>query len=243
MLETLDLTKKLADKKEYEEALKKYQLRLLECWQRIRKKGVPVLLVFEGWDAAGKGGAIKRVTDPLDPRGYQVSQVGPPSPDELAHHYLRRFWIRLPRRGQIVLFDRSWYGRVLVERVEKFATKEEWKRAYDEINTFERMLIDGGTVLMKFWLHISKDEQLRRLKEREQNPYKRWKITEDDWRNRKKWGKYEAAVEGMLERTNTDYAPWTLVEGNYKWYARIKVIRTITETLGERLTMKWMDET
>lgn len=235
MLEKTDLTLKLRDKEEYEELLDRYQLRLLRLERRIVETGAPVLIAFEGWDAAGKGGAIKRLTERLDPRGCKVYPIGAPDVTEKSHHYLRRFWLRLPRRGEIAILDRTWYGRVLVERVEGFAKKKEWKRAYQEINEFERMLADDGVVILKFWLHISKDEQLRRFREREKNPYKQWKITDEDWRNRKKWGQYEEAVEEMLERTGAGPAPWHVVPSNFKWYARICVLRTTVRTLEKAL--------
>lgn len=235
MLEKIDLTKKLKDKDEYEKLLDKYQFRLLQLERRIVDSGTPVLIAFEGWDAAGKGGAIKRLTERLDPRGYRVHPIAAPDPVEKSHHYLHRFYLRLPRRGEIAIFDRTWYGRVMVERVEGFAKKKEWKRAYREINEFERMLVDDGVVILKFWLQISKDEQLRRFRERETNPYKQWKITVEDWRNRKKWNQYEEAVEEMLEKTDTDVAPWHLVPANFKWYARVHVLRATVRTLEKGL--------
>lgn len=242
MLEKLDLTKQVKSKKAYKKQLKKYQLRLRQCEQAIGEAALPVLLAFEGWDAGGKGGVIRRVLERMDSRGYEVHQIGPPSEQEQTHHYLRRFWLRLPRRGQLVIFDRSWYGRVLVERVEGFATRKEWKRSYDEINTFEKMLADNGTLIMKFWMHITPEEQLRRFKNREQSPFKRWKLTPDDWRNREKWSEYEEATEEMLVRTDTSWAPWTLIEGNYKWYARIKVLKSITDRIGDTFHIRWMDQ-
>lgn len=235
MLEKVDLTQKLKDKKDYEEALAKYQLRLLRLERRIVETGTPVLIAFEGWDAAGKGGAIRRLTERLDPRGYKVYAICAPDAFEKSHHYLHRFWVRLPRKGEIAIFDRTWYGRVLVERVEKFATQKEWRQAYREINEFERMLADAGVVILKFYLHISKDEQLRRFRERETDPYKQWKITDEDWRNRKKWNRYEEAVEEMLEKTDTGVAPWRLVPANFKWYARVRVLKTAVKTLEDVL--------
>ncbi len=235
MLDKVDLEVKFEEKKDYEKALDKYQLKMLELQHKIKDEKVPVLIIFEGWDAAGKGGVIKRVIEKLDPRGYRVISIRAPTQDELAHPYLWRFWLALPERGEIVIFDRSWYGRVLVERVEKFAKKDEWKRAYEEINNFERLLHDHGMVILKFFLHIDKKTQLRRFEERESNPYKNWKITDEDWRNRKKWEKYEGAVEEMLSRTSTTYAPWHILGSTWKWWARVEALRIATESLEERL--------
>lgn len=170
--------------------------------------------MFEGWDAAGKGGAIKRITEKIDPRGFQVHPIAVPTPAEHLHHNLHRFWNRLPAHGQIALFDRSWYGRVLVERVEGFASDDEWLRAYDEINQFEKLLHNDGYLIHKFWFHISKDEQYKRFKEREEHYLKQWKITDEDWRNQEKWEEYEVAIDDMLNKTTTPHAPWTIIEGN-----------------------------
>jgi len=227
-LSTLDLTKKLS-LEEYDEKLQKYQLEVLRLQRKLYEKNVPLLLLFEGWDAAGKGGAIKRLTETLDPRGFQVHPFAAPTEIEKNHHYLWRFWQRLPQRGRIGVFDRSWYGRVLVERVEKFASPEECKRAYGEINQMEKMLTDDGYRILKFWLHISPGEQLKRFKEREESPLKKWKITEEDWRNREKWKDYEAAVDEMVEKTGTLFAPWHLIEAENKRYARVKVLKTIVK--------------
>ena len=235
MLDKVDLDQKFEGKKEYEEALDKYQLKMLELQHKVKEEKVPVCIIFEGWDAAGKGGVIKRMIEKLDPRGYHVIAIRAPTGDELAHPYLWRFWTVLPEKGEIVIFDRSWYGRVLVERVEKFASKDEWRRAYEEINNFERMLNDHGMVIVKFFLHIDKKTQLRRFEEREKNPYKKWKITEEDWRNRKSWDKYEAAIEDMLSRTSTTYAPWHVLGSDWKWWARAEALRITTEALEERL--------
>ncbi|WP_047152124.1 polyphosphate kinase 2 family protein [Aneurinibacillus tyrosinisolvens] len=234
-LHDLDLTKKYESKKEYKEELKQYQLELLFMQRRFHQLGIPVIIVFEGWDAAGKGGAIRRLTEKIDARGFQVHAISAPNEVERQYHYLWRFWNQLPAKGHMNIFDRSWYGRVLVERVEKFAAREEWKRAYDEINQFEKLQADDGALILKFWLHISKDEQLARFEERKNNPFKNWKITNEDWRNREKWDKYVEAVEEMLDKTNTDYAPWIPVEGNYKWYARVKVIKKIVKAMEEKL--------
>jgi polyphosphate kinase 2 (PPK2 family) len=196
---------------------------------------VSTILVFEGWDAAGKGGAIHRVTGSLDARDYQVIPIAAPTDEERAHHYMWRFWRHLSRAGRITIFDRSWYGRVLVERVEGFATEAEYMRAYGEINHFEEQLVTDGILLVKFWIHISKAEQLKRFRDRSRTSYKRWKITEEDWRNRKRWDDYTVAVNDMVARTSTKIAPWTLVEGNDKNFARIKVLKTLADRLDDRL--------
>ncbi len=227
-LAELDLSLSLS-KEEYDKRRKHLELELVALQQRMRKYGGKVVLVFQGMDAAGKGGAIKRLVRYMDPRGYAVIPTGPPTDYERAHNYLWRFWTKLPREGQLVIFDRSWYERVLVERVEGFATRDEWRRAYDEINWFEQTLTNDGTVLVKFWLHIDKKEQKKRFIAREKNPYKRWKITPDDWRNRKKWDQYIEAAEEMFARTDKSYAPWILVEGNCKRWARLKVIEKVLE--------------
>ncbi len=229
ILSTLDLTKRL-EQKEYQEQLEEYQLKLLRLQRRLYEEQTPLILVFEGWDAAGKGGAIKRLTETLDPRGFQVHPIAAPTETELKHHYLWRFWQRMPQRGGIAIFDRSWYGRVLVERVEKFAEPDEWKRAYDEINQMEKMLNDDNHYILKFWLHLSADEQLKRFKEREKNPLKNWKITKEDWRNREKREDYEVAVEDMIRKTHTPFAPWHLIEAENKKYARVKILKSIVHT-------------
>jgi PPK2 family polyphosphate:nucleotide phosphotransferase len=234
-LAEVDLTRKFENKKEYKAELKKYQLKLLELQRKFYQKGIPVILVFEGWDAAGKGGAIRRLTERMEPRGFHVHSISAPNLIEKQYHYLWRFWNRLPSKGQIAIFDRSWYGRVLVERVEKFAAPKEWKRAYDEINQFEKMLVSDGALIIKFWIHISKQEQLERFEERKANPFKHWKLTDEDWRNREKWDEYVEAVEDMLERTDTQNAPWFIIEGNYKWYARVKVLKRIVKAMKARL--------
>ena len=191
--------------------------------------------MFEGWDASGKGGAIKRLVDPLDPRHVRVASIAAPTPDELRHHWLARFWPLLPGNGGMAVLDRSWYGRVLVERVEGFASERAWKRAYDEINAFEQMLHEEHLVLMKFWLHISDAEQLRRFEARRDDPLKAWKLTDEDWRNRAKRAEYEAAVDDMLERTSTPHAPWTVVEAESKRHARVKVAETVADRLAAAL--------
>jgi polyphosphate kinase 2 (PPK2 family) len=194
-----------------------------------------VVIVYEGMDASGKGGTIKRLTERIDPRGYVVWPISSPSGEDKERHYLYRFWRRLPEQGQIAIFDRSWYGRVLVERLEKFCSEADWRRAYSEINQFERQLTDFGTIVFKFWMHISKQEQLNRFHERERTNYKTWKITDEDWRNRGKWEDYITAAEEMLLKTSTPEAPWTLVEANDKYFARIKSLRTVAEKLRREL--------
>lgn len=226
ILSRLDMSHSV-HKKSYNEELEKYQGKLNRRYRRAKDQGISTILVFEGWDAAGKGGAIRRVTAALDARDYQVIPIASPTDEEREHHYLWRFWRHLSRAGRVTIFDRSWYGRVLVERVEGFASELEWRRAYTEINDFEDQLVRHGIVLNKFWLHITKEEQLARFRAREQVEYKRWKLTEEDWRNREKWDAYEAAVNDMVERTSTSLAPWTLVEANDKRFARIKVLKTI----------------
>ena len=197
----------------------------------LYRKRIPVVLCFEGWEAAGKGGASKRLTECMDPRGYVVHPTAAPDETEKAHHYLWRFWRSMPKDGHIAIFDRTWYGRVLVERIEGFCTEAEWKRAYQEINNMEKNLADHGVVILKFWMQIDKEEQKRRFERRQEDPEKQWKITEEDWRNREKWDQYETAVNEMLLRTSTDDAPWIVVEGNDKYYARIKVLETVVNVL------------
>lgn len=219
----------------YEIKLDEYQKKIRELEHRIYVKRIPVIILYEGCDAAGKGGNIRRLVREMDPRGYEVVPISAPNDIELAHHYLWRFWNKIPKAGHITIFDRSWYGRVLVERVEGFCSKEQWQRAYREINETEAQFIDFGIVLIKFWLEISKDEQLKRFKERENTPHKRWKITKDDWRNRKNWNEYRLATDEMLFRTSTSNAPWTIVESNSKYYARIKVLETVIKSIEKHL--------
>jgi len=234
MLETLDLTRKL-ERAEYIRQLARRQIQLRQLGLRVYQQKRPVVLLFEGWDAAGKGGVIKRITEKLDPRGFVVYPISAPNGEDKSKHYLYRFWRRLPERGSIAIFDRSWYGRVLVERVEGFAAEKEWKRAFKEINAFERQLHDFDTVVVKFWLHISREEQLNRFEERQRIGYKAWKLTDEDWRNREKWGAYEDAAEEMLVKTSTTLAPWTLVEANDKYWARVKVLSRLVEVLSKEL--------
>jgi len=238
MLETVDLTKSLSPD-EYRVQLIKLQVRLSQLGFQVYKQQRPVIICFEGWDAAGKGGAIRRLTERLDPRGYVVHPISAPKGDDAAHHYLWRFWRRLPEAGQIAIFDRTWYGRVMVERLEGYCPEEEWRRAYREINEFERQLVDFGTVLVKFWLHISKEEQLARFEDRSATEYKSWKLTDEDWRNREKWDVYVQAVEDMLLKTSTTAAPWTVVPANDKLYSRVCVLRTVVEALEARLDLSF----
>ncbi|QRY78923.1 polyphosphate:AMP phosphotransferase [Pseudomonas sp. PDNC002] len=230
LLDALDLNLKL-DKDRYKEQLAKEQARLATLVRDKRFRSHSLLAVFEGNDAAGKGGAIRRVTDALDPRQYRIVPIAAPTEEERAQPYLWRFWRHLPALRQFTIFDRSWYGRVLVERVEGFCSEADWLRAYGEINDFEEQLANFGVVVVKFWLSIDQDTQLERFKERESIPFKRFKITEEDWRNRDKWDAYADAVGDMVDRTSTEIAPWTLIEANDKRYARVKVLKTINDAL------------
>ena len=234
VLSELDMTRKLG-KTAYQQALPELQARLHLLHLRAREQGVSSILVFEGPDAAGKGGAIRRIQEGLEPRNYQVHGIAAPTDEEGAQHYLWRFWRHLSPAGQVTIFDRSWYGRVLVERVEGFAGEDEWRRAYAEINDFESQLIEHRIVLVKYWVHITKKEQLARFKLRERTPHKRWKLTDEDWRNRDKWDLYETAVNDMVQFTSTSKAPWYLVEGNDKRFARIKVLETFCDRLASAL--------
>lgn len=233
-LERLDLDATL-EEADYERALERHQQALGGLAWRARAAGRQTVALFEGWDAAGKGGAIRRVTAAMDARLYRVVSVGAPSDEERAHPYLWRFWRRLPRAGYMTIYDRSWYGRVLVERVEGFASPAQWQRSYREINEFEEQLVEHGVVLMKFWIHIRPETQLARFEERQRTPWKRHKITDEDWRNRERWDDYRAAVEEMLERTHTGHAPWTVVSGEDKRHARIEVLRTFRGRLEAAL--------
>ena len=219
------------DDKEYKAQLKKLQDRLSALHNVIYRKKIPVILCYEGWDAAGKGGNIRRVAYPLDPRGFDVHPIASPLPHELNRQYLWRFWTRLPRTGHIAIFDRTWYGRVMVERLEGFCAEKDWQRAYNEINEFERMLTDWGAVVLKFWIHIDPDTQLARFTDRQNTPEKQWKITDEDWRNREKWPQYEAAIDEMLQKTSTENAPWHIIESNDKKYARIRTLKIIVKAL------------
>ena len=233
-LADVDLSKSLTDE-EYREQLKPLQKRLAELHNVIYRKKIPVVLCYEGWDAAGKGGNIRRVARPLDPRGFDVMPIASPEPHELARQYLWRFWTRLPRTGHICIFDRTWYGRVMVERIEGFCSEDDWKRAYNEINEFERQLTDWGAVVLKFWIHIDQDTQLQRFNDRQSNPEKQWKLTEEDWRNREKWPIYEEAIDEMLQKTSTKNAPWVIIESNDKKYARIKALKIVIDALEKAI--------
>lgn len=222
-------------KEEYKEKLKKLQKKMEKLHGELYRRRIPMVLGFEGWDAGGKGGAIKRLTEHMDPRGYVVHPTASPNDIERAHHYLWRFWNDMPKAGHVTIFDRTWYGRVMVERIEGFCSNQEWRRAYKEMNDMERDLTDAGAIVLKFWLQIDKDEQERRFKARQENPEKQWKITDEDWRNREKWDQYEEAVNEMLIRTSTSNAPWIVVEGNCKYYARVKVLETVVAAIESRL--------
>lgn len=233
-LDDVDLTTSI-EKKEYKERLQDYQDRLAKLNGKAHDKAVTTVLAFEGWDAGGKGGAIRRITRAIPASTYRVVQVAAPTEEEKARHYLWRFWRHLPRAGRMVIFDRTWYGRVLVERVEGYAPDADWMRAYDEINDFEDQLVEHGIAFAKFWLQIDADEQMRRFQAREQTGYKMYKITEEDYRNRDKWEDYVAAVNEMVTRTGTERAPWTLVPANDKRTARLKVLETVCDRLEELL--------
>ncbi len=233
-LGNVDLKRRL-EKKKYRKELQEQQARLAKLTRLARRVGKSSVLVFEGWDAAGKGGAIRRITNAMSVRDYRVAPVGAPTEEELARHYLWRFWRRLPREGRMLIFDRSWYGRVLVERVEGLAAAEEWQRAYAEINAFEEEIVERGIVLCKFWLHIDPDEQLIRFKAREKTPYKKYKLTDEDYRNRGRWDDYVRAVNDMVCHTGTLEAPWTLVPANNKRHARIQVLKTVCGAIEEAL--------
>lgn len=222
---------KAVKEQDYKKELDVLQARLRELHNRLYRKKVPVVIVYEGWDAAGKGGNIKRITGALDARGYEVNPIASPEPHEKARHYLWRFWTRLPKTGHIAIFDRSWYGRVMVERLEGFCSENDWKRAYNEMNEFEKELHDWGAVIVKFWVQIDKDTQLKRFQERQNTPEKRWKITDEDWRNREKWDAYEVAVNEMIEKTSTTYAPWHILESVDKKYARLKALKILVDEL------------
>ena len=233
-IQTVPLGQKISDD-DYDKQLKKLQKKLFDLQSRLYRKKIPALFLFEGWDAAGKGGCINRVCQSLDPRGYQVRQIAAPSEEERQYHYLWRFWRSIPKTGHITIFDRTWYGRVLVEYIEQFCTKEEQIRAYSEINELEKQLTDWGAVIVKFWLQIDKDEQLKRFNDRQSTPSKRWKITPEDWRNREKWDSYEIAVNQMLEHTSTEFAPWHVVPTQCKKYGRIQVLEHIIHAIEQKL--------
>jgi len=230
----VDLSRKLPEAR-YQRELSRWQERLRQLEFACFRERVPVVVGYEGWDAAGKGGNIRRAIGSLDPRGYTVIPIAAPKGDEATHHYLWRFWKRIPKAGHIAIFDRTWYGRLLVERVEGFCSEAEWRRAFHEINEFERSLSNFGAVLVKFWLHVSRKTQLLRFREREKDPLKRYKITEEDWRNREKWEPYRTAVHDMVSQTSTRHAPWTIVEADDKNWARVRCLRTLVEAIERRL--------
>ena len=234
MLEKIDLSKTV-DKERYKAVRDEMGAKLGLLQRECKAAGIPVVIVFEGMGAAGKGVQINRLIQNLDPRGFSVYAASRETEEEALRPFLWRYWTRLPKAGHVGMYDRSWYGRVLVERVEGFATPAEWSRAYDEINEFEHDLVDWGAILLKFWVDVSPEEQLRRFQDRENDPAKQWKITEDDWRNREKWDMYEEAVNEMLIRTSTTYAPWIVVEGNDKRYARVKVLQTVVDALEKKI--------
>ncbi len=233
-LSEISLDKSLTDE-EYKRQLKELQDKLGMLHNELYLKKIPVVIAYEGWDAAGKGGNIKRITGALDPRGYEVYPIASPEPHEKARHYLWRFWNRLPKTGHVAIFDRTWYGRVMVERLEGFCSENDWQRAYNEINEFEKELSDWGAVIIKFWVQIDKDVQLARFTDRQNTPEKQWKITEEDWRNRDKWDLYETAVNEMMKKTSTAYAPWHVLESNDKKYARIKALKIVIEEIEKAL--------
>lgn len=232
---TFDFEKEKIDKKDYKKILPELQYRMREIQFQLYKEKIPLILVYEGMDAAGKGGNIKRTRALLDPTGYTNNAIGSPTDMELAHHYLWRFASKIPRSGHIGFFDRSWYGRVLVERIEGFARKKEWRQAYEEINDFEKSLYHSGAIIIKFFISLDKDEQLIRFIDRQNTPEKEWKLTDEDWRNREKWELYLEASEDMINKTNTDYAPWKIIPGNDKRYARVTALKTIIEICESRM--------
>lgn len=234
-LESVDLSKSYK-KKKYKKLLEKEQKELYRLQYSVIEKKIPVVCVFEGWDAAGKGGCIKRLTRAVNPRFYSVVPIGSPSQDEKKYHYMYRFLDGIPNCGHITIYDRSWYGRVMVERIEGFATEEEWKSAYYEINAFEKMLTSFGIVVLKFWLHMDKDKQYERFMERKNDPLKQWKLTDEDWRNREKWDEYFVAVNEMIEKTSTKKAPWIIIPANDQRYARVEVLKEINKAIKEEIS-------
>ncbi len=233
-LNEIDLNKKI-ELDEYSKELKALQSQLNNLHNQLYVRKIPVVMCYEGWDAAGKGGNIKRIASALDPRGYDVIPVAAPTKPELMRHYLWRVWNNMPKTGHIAIFDRTWYGRVMVERIEGFCTSDEWHRAFEEMNEFEKTISDWGAIILKFWIHIDKDEQLKRFQDRQNTPEKQYKITDEDWRNREKWNQYENAIDDMLKYTCTDFAPWHIIESQDKRYARIKALKIMIETLKGHL--------
>ncbi len=239
-LAKLNLERRLG-KQKYSDLIKDWQLELLSLQQCAMRGGVRAMINFEGMDAAGKGGSIRRMVEALDPRGYKVFRIGPPEPWEQERHYLYRFWVKVPPPGELVIFDRSWYGRVLVERVEQLVSVQQWKRAYAEINDLERTLIESGVVLVKYWFHVDADEQLRRFEARLANPFKAWKMTDEDWRNRGKWDQYVAAAEEMFSKTDTKYSRWHIIPANDKHFARIACLQILAQALRKRAEQLELD--
>ena len=238
-LKDVDLSQKL-EKEIYKKQLKALQYEMLNAQQFLFNNKIGLIIAFEGMDAAGKGGAIKRLTERIDPRGLMVWPISAPQPHEMRYHYMQRFWRKLPQHGQIAIFDRSWYGRVLVERIEGFAEEAEWKRAYEEINSFEKQLTDEDYIMIKFWIHIDSDEQLKRFNERAADPYKSWKLTAEDWRNRDKFNLYCEAADEMFEKTDSENAPWHLIAGNDKNYARVQVLKETVAHIEKEVTKRGM---
>ena len=238
LLKEIELKGKTLTDEEYDKKLDDLQDELSQLHYKLYRKKIPVIIAYEGWDAAGKGGNIKRITGALDPRGFEVQPIASPEPHEKARHFLWRFWTRLPRTGHIAIFDRTWYGRVMVERIEGFCSENDWQRAYNEINEFEKELTDWGAVVIKFWVQIDKRTQLKRFKERQATPEKQWKITDEDWRNREKWNQYEQAVDEMIQKTSTEFAPWYILESVDKKYARIKALEIVVEELKKACESK-----
>jgi len=237
LIAALDMDAQIA-KGHYETKLSELQMTLVRIQQAYLHSGRSAVVVLEGWDAAGKGGAIRRMSNVLDPRGFRVWPIAAPTPAELKHHYLKRFWERLPGKGELAVFDRSWYGRVLVERVEGFATEADWHRAYGEIKDFERQLTDSGTRIVKIFLAITKEEQLQRFLKRMDDPLKRWKLSVEDFRNRSKWDAYVEAAEEMLAKTSTDNASWKLIAANHKKYARVSALQEVVDRLAEGVDLR-----
>ena len=234
MLEKVDLTKKIS-KEEYKAKMPQMEIELGRLQRECRELKIPVMIVFEGFGASGKGVQIGKLIQSMDPRGFQVFPVKAETEEERMHPFLWRFWTRLPKDGHIAIFDRTWYGRVMVERLEGFCSENDWKRAYNEMNEFEKELHDWGAVIIKFWVQIDKDTQLERFNDRQNNPEKRWKITDEDWRNREKWDQYEEAVDEMLKKTSTTFAPWHILESVDKKYARIKALKIVIEEIEKAL--------
>ena len=232
-LADIDLSDKTVTDEEYDQQLEQLQEELGDLHNELYRRKIPVVIAYEGWDAAGKGGNIKRIASALDPRGYEVHPIASPEPHEKARHFLWRFWTRLPKDGHIAIFDRTWYGRVMVERLEGFCSENDWQRAYNEINEFEKELADWGAVVIKFWVQIDNATQLERFTERQNTPEKQWKITDEDWRNREKWDEYETAIDEMLQKTNTAFAPWYILESNDKKYARLKALKIVISAIRE----------